>query len=225
MFIGHFGLALALKRAAPRTSLGTLALATEFADLLWPGFLLAGIEHVRIAPGITKVTPLDFYDYPISHSLLTDAGWAAAAGALYFAIRRSARGAWILIVAVLSHWLLDFVVHRPDMPLYPGGKLYFGLSLWNSVGATVAVELPIFVAGLCLYLTSTRAKDWVGRYGFWSVLVLLMAIWASSLKGMPPPSLKALELMALSLWLPIAWLYWADHHREHVRPSAYSISE
>src|SRR6185369_16382715 len=128
MFIGHFGLALAAKKLAPRTSLGTLLFATEFADLIWPIFLLLGIEHVRVAPGITRMTPLDFYDYPISHSLLALAVCSAVAA-----------GAWAVALGIVSHWFLDVVMHRADMPLWPGGPR-IGIGLWNSWTAGIAVE-------------------------------------------------------------------------------------
>ena len=134
MFIGHFGVALAAKRVAPKTSLGTLILAAQFLDFLWAFFLLRGIEHVRIAPGFTRVSPLDFTDYPISHSLLMATVWALLFGGTYYALRRNARSALVLGAALLSHWVLDFIVHRPDLQLYPGSKVHVGLGLWNSVG-------------------------------------------------------------------------------------------
>src|SRR5438309_11417945 len=93
MFIGHFGVALAAKKAAPRTSLGTLILAAQFIDLLWPIFLLLGLEHVRIALGITKVSPIDCYDYPIPHSLLMGVDWSDVLGGLYYGFRLFRRGA------------------------------------------------------------------------------------------------------------------------------------
>ncbi len=123
MFIGHFGLVLAAKRVAPKTSLGALIFATEFVDLLWPLCLLFGIEHVAIAPGITRMTPLDFTDYPITHSLLMCVVWAFAVSGIYFLLRRYGRGAWVLAIGVLSHWILDWITHRPDLTLYPGGRL------------------------------------------------------------------------------------------------------
>jgi len=155
MFLGHFGVAMAAKKAAPKASLGTLVLAAQFADLLWPVFLLLGWERVRIAPGITRVTPLDFVSYPWSHSLLMDLAWGTALGAVYFALRRDGRGAWVVGACVPSHWVLDWIAHRPDMPLYPGGPR-FGLGLWNSVPATLVVELVLFVAGAAIYLIATR---------------------------------------------------------------------
>jgi len=140
MFIGHIAVGLAAKRVAPRTSLGTLAVAVEFSDLLWPIFLLLGWEQVRIAPRITVVTPLDFVSYPISHSLLADIGWASLFVGLYLIVKRYPKGAFVIWGCVMSHWILDVISHRPDMPLYPGGRVFIGLGLWNSLPATLLIE-------------------------------------------------------------------------------------
>ncbi|MBZ5646080.1 MAG: hypothetical protein LAN37_02520 [Acidobacteriia bacterium] len=212
MFIGHFGVALAAKKFAPRTSLGTLIVAAEFLDVLWPVFLVAGVEHVRIAPGITKVNPLDFYDYPVSHSLVATSGWAAVFALLYFALRKYKAGALVCGALVLSHWFLDALVHRPDLPVGPRGP-YVGLGLWNSVAASVAAELALFVIGLALYLGVSKPMDAAGRWGFGSLFILLLAIWGNSLNGTPPPNLKVLEIMTFSLWLTFVWAWWADKHR------------
>src|SRR6186997_681775 len=126
MFIGHFGVAFAAKRPAPRVSLGTLFLAAQFIDLLWPVLLLLGVERVRIAPGITRVTPLDFEHYPISHSLLAVLGWAVLVGGAHFLLRRERRAALIVAALVLSHWVLDLLMHRPDLPLAPGATVLVG---------------------------------------------------------------------------------------------------
>jgi len=214
MFIGHYGVALAAKKAAPRTSLGTLIFAAQFLDFLWPMFLLLGVEHASIVPGITKASPLDFTDYPFSHSLLMTFVWAALVGGIYFSIRRNARGAWVVGLAVLSHWLLDFVVHRPDLPLWPGGRLRVGLGLWNSLPATIAAEGLTFGAGLYLYLTTTRARDNIGRWGFWCLMGLLAFGWVSAFFGGPPPNLASLAWGGIAMWLTVAWGWWADRHRE-----------
>ena len=132
MFIGHYAVALGAKKISPTVSLGTLFPASQFIDLLWPIFLLLGLEHVRIDPGNTVFTPLDFYDYPISHSLLAVLGWSLGFGLLYYAVQRSGRNALILGALVLSHWVLDFISHRPDLPLIPGMETRVGLGLWNS---------------------------------------------------------------------------------------------
>ena len=147
MFIGHFGVALAAERAAPRASLGTLFFATQLPDFLWAMLLLANIEHVRIAPGTTRVSPFDFYDYPASHSFLAALAWSALVMICYFMARRYPGGSWLLGLFVLSQWILDFVVHRPDLALWPGGPRV-GLGLRNSVVGSVAAELLIFGTGL-----------------------------------------------------------------------------
>ena len=129
MFIGHFGVGLGLKAVAPRVSLGTMFLASQFVDLLWPSLLLVGFEQVDIAPEVTRVTPLDFVHYPISHSLLMVFGWSVLFALVYHLIRRHRGNAVFCGLAVMSHWLLDWVTHRPDLPLYPGGEALVGLGL------------------------------------------------------------------------------------------------
>jgi hypothetical protein len=217
MFIGHFGVALAAKRIAPRTSLGTLILGAQLLDLLWPILLLLGIEHVRIAPGITKVSPLDFYDYPISHSLATTIGWSVLVGGIYFLVRRYLRGAWVVGLAVLSHWVLDFLVHRPDLPLWPGGPRV-GLGLWNSWPASIIFEVLFFAAGVGTYLSTTRSKDAVGRYAFWLLVAILFFGWVSTLLAGPPPSVNALAKGGLVMWVTVPWGYWSDSHRAVTLP-------
>jgi len=213
MFIGHIGVALAAKKVAPKVSLGTLVIAAQFVDLLWPFFLLIGVEHVRISPGITAFTPLDFYDYPISHSLVTGVGWGIVLGFVYYRFRRSLRDAFILGACVLSHWVLDFISHRPDMPIVPGVNLYVGLGLWNSVPATIVVEAAIFGTGVLLYLRATSALDRTGTYAFWSFIVFLIAAWVANMVGGAPPSVGAIAWGGQASWLLVAWAYWADRHR------------
>jgi membrane-bound metal-dependent hydrolase YbcI (DUF457 family) len=212
VFLGHFGVALAAKKAAPKTSLGTLFLAAQFADMLWPVFLLLGWEQVRIAPGITRVTPLDFVSYPYSHSLAAQLIWGVAFGLVYFAIWRDGRAAAILAACVPSHWLLDYVTHRPDMPLFPGSARY-GLGLWNSLPGTLTAELGIYGAGVALYLGATRAKDRTGVYALWSLLTLLFVLYFASTFGPPPPSEHLLAMSAIAIWLTVPWAAWADRHR------------
>ena len=216
MFIGHFGVALGAKRVAPRTSLGTLFFATELLDLLWPIFLLLGLEHVRIVPGITKVSPFDFYDYPVTHSLLPVLLWSLSAGVIYFSLRKYRRGAWIVALGVLSHWVLDAIVHRPDLPLAPQSHIYVGLGLWNSWAAAISIELASFFGGLVIYSLTTQPKDRVGRYGFWSLASFLLLGWVASLWAGPPPSLTTLAWAGLTIWLVVPWGYWVDAHRQVV---------
>jgi membrane-bound metal-dependent hydrolase YbcI (DUF457 family) len=218
VFIGHFAVAFAAKRAAPWVSLGTLFVACELVDLVWPVFLLLGIERVRIAPGITAFTPLDFVHYPWTHSLVMGVVWAALFGFSYFLLRKNARAAMIVGLVVLSHWLLDFVVHRPDLPLAPGSEARFGLGLWNSLSATLALEGLMFIAGLALYLQTTRAKDKIGAIGFWALIAVLLASYAGAAFGPPPPSVDAIAWAGMiGGSLTAAWGYWIDRHREAVR--------
>lgn len=212
MFLGHFALAMAAKKIAPKASLGTLVLSAQFADCLWPVLLLLRLEQVRIVPGITRVTPLDFISYPISHSLLLQLVWGFLVGLAYFIWRRDIRAALVVAALLPTHWLLDYLAHRPDMPLYPGGPKV-GLGMWNSLPLTLLVEFALFLIGLLLYLSATRSQG-RGSYGFWSFVLFLGAVYIASLVGPPPPNVRVVALSALALWLTVPWAAWADSQRE-----------
>jgi len=212
MFIGHNALAFAAKRVAPKTSLGILTAAVMLVDLIWPILLLLGIEHVRIEPGATKFTPLDFYDYPWTHSLLMGIVWGIAFGLIYWAITRYGRGAIIVALGVVSHWILDLIVHRPDLPLWPNGPK-FGFGLWNHPAATLIVESSMYIAGVWIYLASTKSRE-IGSISFWSFVVLVYAIYLSTAFGPPPPNARVVAFMGLSAWLLPFWAAWFDRHRE-----------
>jgi len=214
MFVGHFAVGLAAKKAAPKTSLGTLILSVQLVDLLWPLFLILGLEHVRIHPGDTAFTPLEFYDYPISHSLLMVAVWGVVSGVVYFMIRHYARGAWIVGAGVISHWLLDYVTHRPDLPLMPGQTATVGLGLWNSVPATVLVEGLLFILAVVVYLRSTEATDRTGRIAFWAFVGLLVLLSVGNVIGAAPPNEGVIGWVGLATWLFVPWGYWIDRHRK-----------
>ena len=214
MFIGHIALALAAKRATPRVSLATLFLAAQWADVIWPIFLAIGIEQVRIQPGNTPFTPLDFVSYPYSHSLFALVVWGVLFGVVYRAVAGGRNTLWVLAALVISHWVLDWVTHRPDMPLYPGSAKY-GLGLWNSVPATMVIEGLMYVAGLTIYLRATRARDRIGRWGFFSLAAALVVIYLASAFGPPPPTIQALWITALAgAALLTLWAWWADRHRD-----------
>ena len=207
MFVGHFALGFAGKRAAPRVPLFILFLAAQLADTLWPVLIALGVERVRIEQNSNPFLVLNFVSYPYSHSLLLLAVWGAALAAIY-------RGSALVVFAlVISHWFLDWVTHRPDMPLYPGGPT-FGLGLWNSVAATLSIELVMFAAGVWIYARATRARDAVGRWAFVGLVALLLLFYLSSLGGTAPPSVAALATVALvgaAIILVLAW--WVDRHR------------
>jgi membrane-bound metal-dependent hydrolase YbcI (DUF457 family) len=215
MFIGHFALGFAAKKATPKTPLQTLFAASVLADVLWPIFLALGVEQVSIDPGNTAMTPLDFVSYPYSHSLVMLIVWAAVFGGVYLARKKDLRGAVILAALVVSHWVLDWITHRPDMPIYPGGPK-FGLGLWNYPQLTWAVEVAMFAVGVFMYARATRARDGQGKWGFWFlVLLFLAAYFADAMSSTPPPSVQAIwigALVATAVTLILAW--WVDRHRE-----------
>jgi len=212
MFLGHFGLGFAGKRLAPALSLGAAFLAVQWADLLFFPLCLAGVEHFRMHPGDTAVTPLEFDDYPWSHGLVALAGWSLLFGAIYFLARRERLAAVLFGLGVVSHWFLDAFVHRPDMPVLPRGP-YAGLGLWNSWPLTIAAEAVVFGGGLFVYLRSTRARDRVGTWALWGLVVFLGATWLGSIFGTPPPGERAVELAGVGMWLFVPWGYWIDRHR------------
>ena len=215
MFIGHAALGFASRRAAPRPSLAWLLAAPWLLDLLWPVFLLLGIEKVEIAPGDTAFTPLHFTSYPWSHSLLMALVWSVLFAAAYRARTRDTRGAWVIGALVTSHWVLDAIAHRADMPLAPGLGAKVGLGLWNSVPATFAVEGALFAMGLAIYLRATRAKDRRGAIGLWALVVFVVGIYASSSIGPPPPTTTAIAWVTVVFGAVIVpWAAWIDRHRE-----------
>ena len=214
MFIGHFAVGFASKRYARQTSLGTLIAAAVLLDLLWPIFVLLGWEQVRIAPSDTAFTPLEFVSYPISHSLAATIPWATLFGLLYYVFSRYARGAALVWIAVVSHWVLDFVSHRADMPLYPKGPR-LGLGLWNSISATVLVEASMFAVAIWIYVRVTRAKDRIGKWGLWSFVAAVGLLYVANIFSPPPPGVKPMVIAAIVLsWLIIFWAWWLDRHRE-----------
>lgn len=214
MFIGHFAVAFAAKPAAPAVSLGTLFLACEWVDLVWPVFLLAGLERVQIKPGVTAFTPLDFIHYPWTHSLAMCAVWAAAFGLLYFLLTRKRREALLVAAVVLSHWFLDVVAHRPDLPLAPGTERRWGLGLWNSVPATLLLESLLLAVALAFYVRRTRALDRIGSWGPGLIALFLAAAYLGASLGPPPPSVEVIAWAGLIGGAATALLgYWVDRHR------------
>jgi hypothetical protein len=219
MFIGHFALGFAAKPIEPRLSLGVLLAAPQLLDLVWPVLVLAGVERVVIAPGNTAFTPLAFTYYPWSHSLVASLIWSLLMGAALRASGASWRASGIAATLVASHWVLDFVSHRPDLPLWPDGPRV-GLGLWRSVPATLSVEIVMYVAGVFLYARSTRAKDRVGTGAFLTLAAFLLVVYVANVVGPTPPSAGAVAGSALALWLIPLWGVWIERHRSAVRDEA-----
>jgi len=214
MFIGHFAVGFASKRFAPRTNVATLIAAAIFLDILWPIFVLLGWEQVRIDPGNTRFTPLEFLSYPWSHSLLMSLLWASAFALIYHAATRYRAGSVAVWIGVNSHWILDWISHAPDMPIYPSGPR-LGLGLWNSIPGTMIVELLMFAVGVGLYVHTTRARDRVGRYALLGYVILLLLAYVSDRFSDPPSSVNQVVWFGiLAECIVIPWAWWFDRHRE-----------
>lgn len=213
MFLGHFGLAFAAKKIEPAPSLATTFLAAQFVDLLWPFLLLAGLEHVEVDPGNTEFTPLNFVSYPYSHSLLAVLIWSAVFATIYHVLKKKSRVSIILGLLVFSHWILDFITHRPDLPLTWSGDNKYGLGLWNDRNATMIIEILLFAVGVWMYLRSTQAKNIWGTISIVSLLIFFTAIYIMNAFGDPPPNAEVIGYVGLAQWLFIAWAYWCDRTR------------
>jgi membrane-bound metal-dependent hydrolase YbcI (DUF457 family) len=212
MFIGHYGVALAAKRVAPRVSLGVLVAAAQLADLIWPVLLLAGVERIRINPSDNPFLNVTFEWYPWTHSLLAALVWGALAALGYWALRRDRTGSTVVGLVVVSHWVLDWIVHLPDLPLYPGGPV-FGLGLWRSPSATVIVECIVFVLGVAVYARCTRAVDRTGTWALLAFVAVLAALYIASIYAPTPTSTDAIAWGALGGWLIPLFGWWVDRHR------------
>jgi hypothetical protein len=216
MFLGHYGVAFALKRVEPKISLGTLFIATQLVDILWGAFLLLGWEHVRPLPDDNPLLTLQFYNYPISHSLVGGLVWGLVAAALYYSwptrdTTRHWQASALVGAAVASHWVLDLIVHVRDLPLMGNDSLKVGLGLWRHVGLSVALELAMLAAGVALYVRSRSRRHPVRPVRLATLLVLLVGGYAASLLGTTPPDVTMLGLGALVLLLALAGLAaWTD---------------
>ncbi len=216
MLIGHYGVAFALKRAEPRISLGTLFVAVALVDILWGGTLLLGWEHVRIVPGYMAASPLEFLNYPITHSLLGGLGWGVAASLVYFSwpttnVSHHWRASFVVGLAVVSHWFLDLIVHGPDLPLGGAGTVKYGFGLWNSVPGTVAVELGFVAVGAVLYISLHSHRHPVRPIRLAALLAVIVATLLAATFGPVPGSVTSVAIGASVLGLVMALLaWWAD---------------
>lgn len=213
MFIGHFGTGFGAKTIDKKLSLGTLFLAAQFIDLLWPFFLIFGIEKVKIVQSNSPFLNLDFVYYPFSHSLFGVIIWAILFGGVYFLIKRNFKSALLLAALVISHWVLDLVSHIPDLPLSIWGNTKVGLGLWNSTIFTILIETAIFFLGLYYYLRSTKPNNKKGSIGLWGLTAFLIITYVMSIISPPPPNESAIGYTGLSQWILIIWAYWVSNNR------------
>jgi hypothetical protein len=216
MFLGHYGIACALKRAEPKLSLGTLFIAVQLPDLLWGIFVLLGWEHARIVPGYTAITPLEFLDYPISHSFVGVVIWSVVAAALYYSwptrdTSRHWQAAAVVGLAVFSHYPLDVLVHVADLPLTGNESAKLGLALWNHPTVTLALEALVFGGGLALYLSRGSHRHPVRTGRILAVILVLIGTYLGSVYGPLPPSMTAVAVSDIVFILGVGALAgWAD---------------
>lgn len=210
MFVGHYGIAFAAKRLAPRISLGTTFIAVQLLDILWAPAILTGLEHARIVPGYLPGSSFVFYDIPWTHGLLM----AIAFSWLAFRLSKSA----ILGACVFSHWVLDWVTHLRDLPLFRGGPLV-GLGLWRYRHLTFLTETALLLAGLLLYLQATRPKSRAGEFAIPGFVVALIVLGAYNLYGPPPANIRVAALIGEGAYLALAAIaFFLDRLREPLPP-------
>jgi hypothetical protein len=216
MFLGHYGVAFALKRVEPKVSLGTLFIAVQLADLLWGVFLLLGWEHARIIPDYTPVTPLEFLDYPISHSLVAALAWGLAGAALYYSwptrdTTRHWQAAALVGFAIFTHYPLDVIVHVPDLPLAGNDSPKLGLGLWNHPAASMVAEIAVLGSGLAVYVVFKSLRHPVRASRLAVLLLGLLGLYFASQFGPLPPDMSVVAVTDIVVVLGLAALAaWAD---------------
>ena len=212
MFVGHPAVALAARAKAPDTSLGILVGAASWLDLVWPILLLTGVERVAIVPRLMAASPFDFVSYPWSHSLTFAVAWAAALGLVAWRCGYRPLSSVLIGGLVASHWVLDFVVHRPDLPLWPGRSPKLGLGLWNFPWITLLVEGALLTLGLTVFVRARRPRNRRGALGFWLLIAFYVASWLGALFGPAPPDVTTLAWVGIASWLLPVWAWWADRN-------------
>lgn len=210
MFIGHFAIGLLAKKNNPLPSLAMMFIAVQLLDLIWPVLVLFGIESLSIDPGNTKLTHLSFDYYPYSHSLLAALFWSVLFGTCYFVFTKNRKGSLILGGLVMSHWILDFITHRPDLPLSPFAETKVGLGLWNYPILEIFLELLVFGVGAFLYFKSPNFKR---KIAFWILIIFLLVVHLMNLFGPPPPNTMAVAWSANLMWIIIIWAWWIEKKR------------
>jgi hypothetical protein len=215
MFIGHYAVGIAAKRFAPRVPLTLLLAAALLSDIIGSVFSLLGWEHARIAPGNTRFTPLDLYDYPWSHSLLMTITWATLFALIYHFLQSDLIGSLVIWFGATSHWVLDWITHRPDLPLYPGAQGRYGLGLWNSIPGTMLLESGMFSIAVWMYIHVTRPRDWVGKYIFFFFVFMLFLLYVEIPFSSPQQGSRLLDYAPIILTvIPLALASWFDTHRD-----------
>jgi len=216
MFAGHYAPALAAKALKRPPSLGAAFIAVQLVDIAWAGFILTGVEHARITPGFLALSDLELYDMPWTHSLVAALAWSALGALVYALIDRKAglQAALVIGALVFSHWLLDLIVHAPDLALYPGGAERFGFALWDNPPLWALAEIGLFVLCFAIYLRTTRPNGAIGRSAPWIVAALMLGALAFEKLGPEQSDISSAAASALGAYIVLAALgFWLDRVR------------
>jgi len=222
MGIGHLAASFALRSRFPRVPLYVLLVAGVLVDLFWGVAIVAGLEHAHVDPASPSSVPLVLDAAPFTHSLLACIGWGGLVAAAWGLVRHDRAGALVLGALVVSHWLLDWVSHVPEMPVLPSGP-YVGLGLWRSRAGSLVVEVSMLWIGLALYVRATTARDRIGTFGVLVVTLVLTAMGVATFLGPPPPSVTPLAVGNLALALLLLPIEWVDRHRSLAVPAVHGI--
>lgn len=207
MFIGHFAAGLLSRKNESLPSLAMMFIAVQLLDFIWPVLVLLGIETLSIEPGITKLTPLNFEFYPYSHSLLTALLWSFLFGLGYYLFTKKRIGSFVLAGLVMSHWVLDYFTHRPDLPITPFSDTKVGLGLWNYPVIEIVIEVLLFGLGALLYYMSPTFKR---KTSFWLLMGFLLIIYFLNFFGPPPPDPMTVAWSVNLMWLIVLWAWWIE---------------
>ena len=221
MFVGHYAASLALKSVEKTASLGLLFLAVQFVDILFFPLVLLGVERMNIIENYTASTHFELVFMPFTHSLVASFLWA---GLVYAIIRlipsklvvKKRSIALVVSAGVLSHWFFDLIVHTPDLPLLGDHSLKLGFGLWNNAMATYVLEAVLLIAGLWLYLKSTKSHNAIGRFGMIGFVVFLLIVNVLNIFGpLADDSVAGVAISALVSYFLFAGIaFWLDKKRD-----------
>lgn len=205
MFVGHYGVSFAAKPLQPRVPLWLWFVAVQWMDVVWSFLVLLGIEKLRIVPGFTQANALDLYYMPYTHGLPGSIVVSLVFGAIVALFISGNRFATFLLIAAasFSHWLLDLVVHVPDLPLYDDSAKV-GLGLWRHIALSFPLELIVLGIGAWLYARTATFAGTIGHYLYWGFVVVLAAFQVYANFGPPPASPQAMAVMALFFYALLA---------------------
>ena len=207
MFVGHYGVSFAMQPAARRVPLWVWFIAVQWLDVVWSILVLLGVEKLRIVPGFTQANALDLYYMPFTHGLPGSILLSLTFGGIVALFTAGNRLTTALLVAAasFSHWVLDLIVHTPDLPLYDNSAKV-GLGLWRNVALSFPLELAILMIGALMYARATKYKSAKGRYVFWGFVALLAVVQVGANFGPPPSSSQTMAITAVIFYAVLALL-------------------